>query len=74
MCSSNEDLPSGLVRQIVEYDGVVHAIMPVMREADKSEEAVAMRESVDEEEKKLSDGEVPKFMLAKGAACQNQDS
>jgi nucleoside-diphosphate-sugar epimerase len=72
------DLPSALVRQVVEYYGLVHATMPAMREAlalDKSEDAVALKESAagdGEEEQKLPDAEVMKFVLGSAAAYKNQ--
>jgi hypothetical protein len=71
------DIPSGLYRQIIEHYGVQHATMVNMRAAlaaDKSEEAMALKEQEqnEEEEVKVPDADVVRHVLANCPEFKNQ--
>jgi hypothetical protein len=71
------DIPSGLYKQIIEHYGLQHATMANMRAAlaaDKSEEAMALKEQEqnEEEEVKVPDADVVKHVLGNCPAYKNQ--
>lgn len=77
-------LPSQLVKQIVDYYGLQNATMENMKaalDADKSEEAMALKESVEnnddeegenQEPAKIPDADIIKHVLANCPAYKNQ--
>jgi nucleoside-diphosphate-sugar epimerase len=70
-------LPSALYAQIIEYYGVCHATLENMKAAlqsDKSEDALALKEQSGEgeEEQKIPDVDVIRFVLANNPSYKNQ--
>jgi hypothetical protein len=72
------DLPSGLYKQIIEYYGLQHATLPNMKAvlaADKSDDAMALKEQAQgegEEEQKIPDADVIRYVLGNAPAYRNQ--
>jgi hypothetical protein len=71
------DIPSGLYKQIIEHYGLCHATMANMRAAlaaDKSEEAMALKEQeqTEEEEVKVPEADVIKHVLGNCADYKYQ--
>ena len=67
-------IPSGLYKQIIEYYGVHHATMETMKAllaADKSEDAMALKEQEGEEEQGPPDTEIIKYMLSNAPTFRN---
>ena len=68
-------LPPSLVKQVVEYYGIQHATLDNMKaalDADKSEEAMELKESQNEEEEQgIPETEIMKYVLANCPAYKN---
>ena len=67
-------IPSGLYKQIIEYYGVQHATLDGMKAilaADKSEDAMALKEQEGEEEQGPPDVEIIKYVLSSAPAIRN---
>lgn len=68
------DIPSGLIKQVVDYYGLENGTVDRMKElfaTDKSEDAMALKESAEDEEP-VAESEIIKYILGNSPPFKNQ--